>query len=66
MTPRRAEPDEPLRGFVHVHSDEELLRYRALAAEQKLEWLHAMWQFNVDFLSPRARRRHELFRHGDI
>lgn len=53
-------------GFRHVHTIEALRAYRALPAEQKLEWLHAMWQFNVDFLSPRARELHERFRRGEI
>ncbi len=44
---------------------EELHRYRALPAETKLAWLHAIWRFNVDFLPERARRHHERFRRGD-
>ena len=53
-------------GYRHLHTIEELRAYRGLSAETKLEWLHAMWMLNVDFLSPRARALHERFRRGDI
>jgi len=34
----------------HHYSDEHLQTYRRLTPEQRLEWLHAIWQLTVDFL----------------
>lgn len=58
--------DPRRKGYRHVHTREELRAYRAIPAEQKLEWLHAIWRLNVDFLPERARKLHERFRKGDI
>lgn len=54
------------RGFRHHHSDEELRRYRALPAEQKLAWLHAAWKLNVDLLPEKSRRAQAKLRRGEL
>lgn len=64
--PATPAPGRSGRGFRHHHSDAELRRYRALTVEQKLAWLHAAWQLNVDFLPDVARRAHERLRRGDL
>ena len=40
--------DERPKGFSHHHTLEQLLAYRRIPAEQKMEWLHAAWQLLVD------------------
>lgn len=46
--------DRPHRPGRRHHSDEQLLAYAALSAEQKLRWLHEMWVFTKDFAPPEA------------
>jgi len=61
-----AKPDRPGRGFSHHHSDEALRHYRALSAEQKLQWLHAAWRLTVDFMPEKRRRAYEMLRRGEL
>jgi hypothetical protein len=57
--------DRPTRGFAHHHTDEELLAYRALPAEQKLRWLHDAWRFTADFLPAERREAWARIRAGE-
>jgi hypothetical protein len=50
----------------HYHSDEELLRFHALPAEQKLEWLEAVRVFLRRFQPPRQREIMHRFRRGEL
>lgn len=59
------ERERPRRGFAHHHTDEELLAYRALSAEQKLRWLHEAWSFTRDFLPAEKREPWQKLRAGE-
>lgn len=58
--------DQPRRGYTHVHTDEELRRFRALSVEEKLEWLESMRSFLARFHGPKQREIMNRFRRGDI
>ena len=54
------------RGFRHFHSDEQLLRYVAVPAAEKLKWLEEINAFLQKAMSPEAKAIAERFRHGEI
>jgi hypothetical protein len=58
--------DRPARGFAHHHTDEALLAYAALTADQKLRWLHDAWRFTADFLPLDRREAWSRMRAGEI
>lgn len=58
--------ERPVRGFRHVHTDEELRAYRKLSAEQKLRWLLDAWHLTVEFLPEDKREVWQRFRRGEI
>jgi len=55
-----------VRGYRHHHSDEELRRWAALPAEQKLQWLEEMNEFLDRAMSPEAKESARRFRRGEI
>jgi len=58
--------ENKLFGVVHHYTDEQLMAYRRLTPEQRLEWLHAIWQFTVDFLPREKLQIYQAFRAGKL
>ena len=56
----------PKYGFSHHHSVEQMLAYRRVPAEQKMEWLHAAWQLMVDAMPVKRRAAWAKLRRGEI
>ena len=54
------------RGVVSRPTVEAMLRFRALSAEQKLQWLEEMRAFLLKFQSPERRQIMQRFRRGDL
>lgn len=54
------------RGVRWYVTDEQILAYRALSPEQKLEWLQAAWQLTVDGLTPERYVIWDKLRRGEI
>jgi hypothetical protein len=54
------------KGFSYTVSDEQIRKWRALSAEQKLEWLEQANAFINQALTPKRRAIMEKFRKGEI
>jgi len=54
------------RGYRHHHSDEELLRWSALPAEEKLQWLEEINEFLDRAMSAEAKEAARRFRRGEV
>lgn len=63
-------PDPPegrlRRGFSYKVTDEQILRWKALPAEVRLQWLEDANRFLALALTPRAREIQNRFRRGDL
>ena len=53
-------------GFSCRVTDEQILRWRALPSEEKLQWLEDANRFLAVALTPAARAIQERFRRGDL
>jgi hypothetical protein len=53
-------------GFSYRVTDEQILRWRALPPEEKLQWLGDANRFLTVALTPAARAIQERFRRGDL
>jgi hypothetical protein len=60
------DPDRPVRGFAHHHTDAELAAYRRLSPEQKLRWLHDAWRLTADALPREKREAWARLRAGEL
>ena len=54
------------RGFSYKLTDEQILRWKALPAEVKLQWLEDANRFLALALTPKAREIQNRFRRGDL
>ncbi|MGH9427425.1 MAG: hypothetical protein ACRD2L_14125 [Terriglobia bacterium] len=54
------------KGFAYRVTDEQILRWRALPPEVKLQWLEDANQFLVLALSPHTRAIQDRFRRGEL
>ena len=53
-------------GFSYRVTDEQILRWRALPPEEKLQWLEDANRFLAVALTPAARTIQERFRRGNL
>jgi hypothetical protein len=53
-------------GFSYRVTDEQILRWRALPPEEKLQWLEDANRFLAVALTPAARAIQDRFRQGDL
>jgi hypothetical protein len=65
MTIESAEPKKR-GGFSYRVTDEQILRWRALPPEEKLQWLEDANRFLAVALTPAARTIQERFRRGNL
>lgn len=54
------------KGYRYYVSDEQIRKYSALTAREKLEWLEEVNVFFDKFLTEEGRRLQKMFRRGEI